>query len=125
MPVLETSLGQLIYESAITCEYLDEAYPEKKLLPGDPYEKACQKMVFESFSKVPPLISRILRTQNKEDCSGLKEELRKEITKLEEVINPFLILIGLSDILYPHSFLLFSSYSHLQNDFKVIRNNIK
>ncbi|XP_005698498.2 PREDICTED: glutathione S-transferase omega-1 isoform X4 [Capra hircus] len=52
VPVLETSLGQLIYESAITCEYLDEAYPEKKLLPGDPYEKACQKMVFESFSKV-------------------------------------------------------------------------
>nr|XP_005903765.1 PREDICTED: glutathione S-transferase omega-1 isoform X3 [Bos mutus] len=52
VPVLETSLGQLIYESAITCEYLDEAYPEKKLLPGDPYEKACQKMVLESFSKV-------------------------------------------------------------------------
>ncbi|XP_055416079.1 uncharacterized protein LOC129636607 isoform X3 [Bubalus kerabau] len=51
VPVLETSLGQLIYESAITCEYLDEAYPGKKLLPGDPYEKACQKMVFESFSK--------------------------------------------------------------------------
>uniref|UniRef100_A0A8C6MLH1 Glutathione S-transferase omega n=1 Tax=Moschus moschiferus TaxID=68415 RepID=A0A8C6MLH1_MOSMO len=52
VPVLETSLGQLICESAITCEYLDEAYPGKKLLPGDPYEKACQKMVFESFSKV-------------------------------------------------------------------------
>ena len=52
VPVLETSQGQLICESAITCEYLDEAYPEKKLLPGDPYEKACQKMVFESFSKV-------------------------------------------------------------------------
>ncbi|XP_068822261.1 glutathione S-transferase omega-1-like isoform X2 [Capricornis sumatraensis] len=50
--VLETSQGQLICESAITCEYLDEAYPEKKLLPGDPYEKACQKMVFKSFSKV-------------------------------------------------------------------------
>uniref|UniRef100_A0A8C2RDD0 Glutathione S-transferase omega n=1 Tax=Capra hircus TaxID=9925 RepID=A0A8C2RDD0_CAPHI len=83
VPVLETSLGQLIYESAITCEYLDE----KKLLPGNPYEKACQKMVFESFSKVPPLISRILRTQNKEDCSGLKEELHKEITKLEEVLT--------------------------------------
>ena len=52
VPVLETSLGQLICESAITCEYLDEAYPGKKLWPSDPYEKACQKMVFESFSKV-------------------------------------------------------------------------
>ncbi|TEA38356.1 hypothetical protein DBR06_SOUSAS110224 [Sousa chinensis] len=52
VPVLENSQGQVIYESAITCEYLDEAYPGKKLLPDDPYEKACQKMVFELFSKV-------------------------------------------------------------------------
>lgn len=52
MPVLENSKGQLVYESAITCEYLDEAYPAKKLLPEDPYEKACQKMSFELFSKV-------------------------------------------------------------------------
>ncbi|KAM6184717.1 glutathione S-transferase omega-1 isoform 2-T2 [Rhynchocyon petersi] len=52
VPVLENSQGQLIYESAITCEYLDEVYPGKKLLPSDPYEKACQKMVFELFSKV-------------------------------------------------------------------------
>ncbi|XP_006880015.1 PREDICTED: glutathione S-transferase omega-1 isoform X1 [Elephantulus edwardii] len=52
VPVLETSQGQLIYESSITCEYLDEVYPGKKLLPDDPYEKACQKMVFELFSQV-------------------------------------------------------------------------
>ncbi|XP_055280683.1 glutathione S-transferase omega-1-like isoform X2 [Moschus berezovskii] len=84
VPVLETSLGQLICESAITCEYLDEAYPGKKLLPGDPYEKACQKMVFESFSKVPSLMVGFLGKQNKEDCSGLKEELHKEFSKLEE-----------------------------------------
>uniref|UniRef100_A0A8C7E3A4 Glutathione S-transferase omega n=1 Tax=Naja naja TaxID=35670 RepID=A0A8C7E3A4_NAJNA len=52
VPVLETSKGQLIYESPITCEYLDEAYPEKKLYPADPYEKAYQKMLLEFFSKV-------------------------------------------------------------------------
>ncbi|XP_012364064.2 glutathione S-transferase omega-1-like isoform X2 [Nomascus leucogenys] len=52
VPVLENSQGQLIYESAITCEYLDEAYSGKKLLPDDPYEKARQKMVFELFSTV-------------------------------------------------------------------------
>uniref|UniRef100_A0A8C9LRA7 Glutathione S-transferase omega n=1 Tax=Piliocolobus tephrosceles TaxID=591936 RepID=A0A8C9LRA7_9PRIM len=51
VPVLENSQGQLIYESPITCEYLDEAYPGKKLLPDDPYEKACQ-MILELFSKV-------------------------------------------------------------------------
>uniref|UniRef100_A0A9L0JJR8 Glutathione S-transferase omega n=1 Tax=Equus asinus TaxID=9793 RepID=A0A9L0JJR8_EQUAS len=52
VPVLENSQGQLIYESTITCEYLDEAYPGKKLLPDDPYEKARQKMIFELSSQV-------------------------------------------------------------------------
>ncbi|XP_025227988.1 glutathione S-transferase omega-1-like isoform X2 [Theropithecus gelada] len=52
VPVLENSQDQLICESPITCEYLDEAYPGKKLLPDDSYEKACQKMILELFSKV-------------------------------------------------------------------------
>ncbi|XP_039217597.1 glutathione S-transferase omega-1-like isoform X2 [Crotalus tigris] len=52
VPVLETSKGQLISESPITCEYLDEAYPENKLYPADPYEKAYQKMLLEYFSKM-------------------------------------------------------------------------
>ncbi|KAB1270912.1 Glutathione S-transferase omega-1 [Camelus dromedarius] len=85
VPVLENSRGQVICESAITCEYLDEAYPGKKLLPDDPYEKACQKMVFELFSKVPPLVKDSVRWQKKENISGL-EELRKEFSKLDEVL---------------------------------------
>ncbi|XP_037015414.2 glutathione S-transferase omega-1 [Artibeus jamaicensis] len=87
VPVLENSQGQLIYESPITCEYLDEVYPGKKLLPENPYEKARQKMVFELFSKVPSLIGSFIRSENKKDCSGLKEELRKEFSKLEEVLT--------------------------------------
>lgn len=52
VPTLETVNGQVIYESPITCEYLDEVYAEKKLLPSDPFEKAQQKMLLEHFSKV-------------------------------------------------------------------------
>ncbi|KAL4844225.1 hypothetical protein H8958_008566 [Nasalis larvatus] len=87
VPVLENSQDQLIYESPITCEYLDEAYPGKKLLPDDPYEKACQKMILELFSKVPSLVGSFIRSQNKEDYAGLKEEFRKEFTELEEVLT--------------------------------------
>ncbi|ELK04976.1 glutathione S-transferase omega-1 [Pteropus alecto] len=87
VPVLENSKGQLVCDSAIICEYLDEAYPGKKLLPEDPYEKACQKMSFELFSKVPSLEGSYIRNKNKEDCSGIKEELRKEFSKLEEVLT--------------------------------------
>nr|XP_004659426.1 glutathione S-transferase omega-1 [Jaculus jaculus] len=87
VPVLENSQGQLICESLITCEYLEEAYPGKKLLPDDPYEKACQKMLLELFSKVPSLMSSFIRMQNKEDGPGIKDELRKEFSKLEEALK--------------------------------------
>ncbi|XP_001512410.2 glutathione S-transferase omega-1 [Ornithorhynchus anatinus] len=88
VPVLETSKGQLIYESSITCEYLDEAYPEKKLFPDDPYEKAYQKMIFNQFSKVPPLALKCMTgARNGEDCSDLKAELRKEFSMLEEILS--------------------------------------
>ncbi|XP_037660504.1 glutathione S-transferase omega-1 [Choloepus didactylus] len=87
VPVLENSRGQLIYESAITCEYLDEAYPGKKLLPDDPYEKAHQKMVLELFSKVPLWVKNFSGRQNNEDWSDLKEEFCKELNKLEEVLT--------------------------------------
>lgn len=52
IPVLENSRCQLIYESVIACEYLDDAYPGRKLYPYDPYERARQKMLLELFYKV-------------------------------------------------------------------------
>ncbi|GAB5578764.1 glutathione S-transferase omega-2 isoform X1 [Prionailurus iriomotensis] len=51
IPVLENSKCQLIYESVIACEYLDDAYPGRKLYPYDPYERARQKMLLELFYK--------------------------------------------------------------------------
>ena len=54
IPVLENSKCQLIYESVIACEYLDDAYPGRKLYPYDPYERARQKMLLELFYKVYP-----------------------------------------------------------------------
>lgn len=58
VPALETPCGQVVYESAITCEYLDEIYPEKKLFPSDPFAKAQQKMLLEEYSKVFALCSQ-------------------------------------------------------------------
>ncbi|XP_044518492.1 glutathione S-transferase omega-1-like isoform X1 [Gracilinanus agilis] len=86
VPVLETSQGQLIYESVITCEYLDETYP-KKLFPEDPYEKAFQKMILELFSKVPPLFKDLIAGGNGEDSSAQKAELHTVFSSLEEVLT--------------------------------------
>lgn len=56
IPVLENSQCQLIYDSIIACEYLDDAYPGRKLFPHDPYERARQKMLLELFCKVCVII---------------------------------------------------------------------
>uniref|UniRef100_A0A8D0BQX7 Glutathione S-transferase omega n=1 Tax=Salvator merianae TaxID=96440 RepID=A0A8D0BQX7_SALMN len=87
VPVLETSKGQLIFESPITCEYLDEAYPEKKLYPADPYDKACQKMLLEYFSKLPSLTYKhLLATRSGEDASAVKNEFYENLLKLEKIL---------------------------------------
>ncbi|XP_010182196.1 PREDICTED: glutathione S-transferase omega-1 isoform X2 [Mesitornis unicolor] len=86
VPVLETSKGQLIYESPITCEYLDEAFPGKKLMPSDPYERAFQKMLVEQFSKVQHVLKYFVAVKDEQDTTVLKAEFDKELGKFEEVL---------------------------------------
>uniref|UniRef100_A0A8C5YL15 Glutathione S-transferase omega n=1 Tax=Marmota marmota marmota TaxID=9994 RepID=A0A8C5YL15_MARMA len=86
VPVLETSQCQLIYESVITCEYLDDAYPGRRLFPYDPYERARQKMLLELFCKVPQLTKECLvALRCGRECADLKISLREEFCNLEEV----------------------------------------
>lgn len=80
VPVLETASGQVIYESPITCEYLEEVYLEKKLCPADPFERAQNKMLLENYSKVGRLAFGIVcityksaDLHHKSNCS--KEQL--------------------------------------------------
>ncbi|XP_029377549.1 glutathione S-transferase omega-1 [Echeneis naucrates] len=89
VPTLETPAGEVIYESPITCDYLDEVYPEKKLLPSSPFGKAQQKMMLEHFSKVVPYFYKISTGRQKgEDVSGLEGELTEKFAKLnEDLVN--------------------------------------
>ncbi|XP_053439151.1 glutathione S-transferase omega-2 isoform X3 [Nycticebus coucang] len=86
IPVLENSRCQLIYESVVACEYLDDAYPGRKLFPCDPYERARQKMLLELFCKVPQLTKECLvALRYGRDCTNLKVALRQEFCNLEEM----------------------------------------
>ena len=40
VPIIELDGGRRLAESEVICEYLEEAYPQKPLLPKDPYERA-------------------------------------------------------------------------------------
>ncbi|XP_016298391.1 glutathione S-transferase omega-1-like [Sinocyclocheilus anshuiensis] len=87
VPTLETPSGQVIYESPITCEYLDEVYPEKKLLPSDPFERAQQKMLLEHFSKVTPYFYKIPVGKTKgEDVSAFEAELKEKLAQFNETL---------------------------------------
>ena len=43
---------QILTESTICNDYLDEVYPDEKLNPTDPYEKAKQRILLERWGKV-------------------------------------------------------------------------
>ncbi|XP_064113035.1 pyrimidodiazepine synthase-like isoform X2 [Macrobrachium nipponense] len=51
VPVLEKN-GETIYESLITCDYLDEVYPNPPLYPSDPWKKAQDKVLIDRWAKV-------------------------------------------------------------------------
>ncbi|XP_038152508.1 glutathione S-transferase omega-1-like [Cyprinodon tularosa] len=83
VPVIETPAGEVVFESMITSEYLDEVYPEKKLLPATPFGKAKQRMMLEHFSKIIPHFFKITSARRKgDDVSGLEAELKEKFTDL-------------------------------------------
>lgn len=85
IPTLETPAGEVIYESPITCEYLDEVYGENKLLTSSPFAKAQQKMMMENFSKIIPYFYKIpMGRKNGDDVSGLEAELKEKFVKLDQ-----------------------------------------
>jgi glutathione S-transferase len=51
VPVLEKD-GKVLYESAVVCDFLDEVFPQKPLQPKDPYQKAKDRLLFETHEKV-------------------------------------------------------------------------
>ncbi|KAM9327309.1 glutathione S-transferase omega-1-like [Gastrophryne carolinensis] len=83
VPVIETSDGKIIYESAVVCEYLDEVFPGVKLTPSDPYEKAKQKMLQEQFSAVSTAFYKI-RTASDEDAPELWAQFFEKLKKIDE-----------------------------------------
>ncbi|XP_053548400.1 glutathione S-transferase omega-1 [Bombina bombina] len=88
VPSLETSKGQLIYESPIVCDFLDAAFPGKKLNPEDPFQRAQQRMIVEHFSKLVTLMYKVLNAKkNKEDASPIVAECLEKFIKFDELLG--------------------------------------
>ncbi|KAL2739711.1 pyrimidodiazepine synthase [Vespula maculifrons] len=52
VPCIELEGGEVLYESLIIAEYLDEAYPQNKLCSLSPFAKAKDKLLIDRFNGV-------------------------------------------------------------------------
>ncbi|XP_063290634.1 glutathione S-transferase omega-1-like isoform X2 [Pelobates fuscus] len=87
VPTLELSDGEVIYDPTIVCDFLDEAYPGKKLTPADPIKKAKEKMILGFYSEVPSILFKILGAkQENRDVAEPKTELLGKLQKLEQIL---------------------------------------
>lgn len=107
VPLLEHK-GARIWESAIVCEYLEDAFSEPALTPSDPAEKAKMRLLIDWIgSKFVPPYYKLLAAQEQdtqeEHRGSLEEALRELEERLGETEGPyFLESLSLADLeLYP------------------------
>ncbi|XP_015586092.1 pyrimidodiazepine synthase [Cephus cinctus] len=59
VPCLEFESGEILYESLIIADYLDEAYPQNGLHPTDPMAKAKDRLLIERFNTVITIMYKL------------------------------------------------------------------
>jgi glutathione S-transferase len=83
-PFLELDGGRRLSESQVICEYLEEAYPQKPLLPADPLERAKVRELVAHMELHMELVARRLYGSVffKRDISeGTKNSVEKDLAK--------------------------------------------
>lgn len=84
VPLLEHN-GHRIWESAIVCEYLEEAFPEKSLLPSEPGLKAQARIWIDWVSTaLVPAFYKLLKAQDEKEQEEHKNALTEALEKLEK-----------------------------------------
>ncbi|XP_022092206.1 pyrimidodiazepine synthase-like [Acanthaster planci] len=91
VPVFEHN-GKVLIESSIICDYLDEIYPDPPLYPKDPFQKAKDKVVMETYaSKVIPAFYKAMGSggQDNETATNLIAGLTLFDAELKKRGTPF------------------------------------
>lgn len=96
VPTLELENGNLIYESLVTADYLDEVYPNNPLNSSDPLKKAQDRMLIELFGvKVGSCMVKLYSANREDEASwkvpvnGIHEGLVTFEKELEKRGTPF------------------------------------
>jgi len=81
VPILELDGGRRIAESEVICEYLEEAYPQKPLLPKDPYERAKVRELVTFVELHLELVARRLYPSLFFGAAPASEDTKKSVEK--------------------------------------------
>ena len=81
VPFLELDGGRRLSESQVICEYLEEAYPQKPLLPRDPYERAKVRELLMHIELHMELVARRLYGQVFFKRGNLSEEAHQAVQR--------------------------------------------
>lgn len=82
VPCLQFDDGRIVPESLINSEYLDQAYPDNKLIPADPFTNAHHKLFIERYSKLITNFYKMARSNEAEAVNDFKNSLKELNTKL-------------------------------------------
>lgn len=97
VPILELDGGRRLAESEVICEYLEEVYPQKPLLPKDPYERAKVRELVTFIELHLELVARRLYGEVLFKTSILSEEAKQAVEKdLRKGIRAFKALARFS-----------------------------
>jgi len=84
VPFLELDNGRRLAESEVIAEYLEEAYPQKPLLPKDPYERAKVRELVKFMELHVELVARRLYGQvfwKRPVSDEVKQAAEKDLVK--------------------------------------------
>src|SRR5437763_12170738 len=84
VPFLELDGGAQLAESQVICEYLEDAYPQKPLYPGDPLERARVRELITFMELHVELVARRLYGQvffGQPADEAVKQAVAKDLAK--------------------------------------------
>ncbi len=86
VPLLMINDKDVIFESAVICEYLDET-TEGSLLPSDAKQKAQYRAWIEFSTGLLNQIGKLYNTNSKEEFEKIQRNLAEQFSRVDQVLN--------------------------------------
>ena len=89
-PTLFDDDATAVWDSIVVCEYLEDRYPEKPLLPRDPAARArARLLVKEAETKITPLRSPVEQELKKSDGPPDESKIAEGLARLHSALEPW------------------------------------